>query len=449
MSNSKNQIGVGEYLTLIRNPITRLLHNVVAAGSSPSSSLPMIGSPTIAYGEGKISGGYHHGVAIGGDGFAYVCEVDGQNANNIAGNGSSSLSGLVKTPVGNAVYVKALNNAMQNVQNFGAGVAIVTGDGKLILLGNTQSGFRGDGSVGNAAETTPYTVPIPVAVTKIVGLSCLFALGVDGVVYRWGGQGVNDYQMQYFCGAFVGNPDFTRIGTVALPEKIVDITSMGWCTYAKGVSGKWYAWGYDGGYFLMPQNYQKLQYFDITSLLPKGNIVKLRCGVQATYCLMDNGDAYSWGDNMQAAIGNGSEGSFSNYFAPWPGSELTMPGGGEQTLPILTPYKMNPVGVSFVDFWVDNSLSMYYYFEDTNGNLWNGGRNKTYNLWNGQGGDSNTQGANPNKWDVLSPTKIVGFGDLSNVNSGGSTPPPTPPPTKKVIDHIQIFYTDGTNEIKP
>jgi hypothetical protein len=422
---AQNQLGPGEYLNLARHPKTKLLYDVCTAGTNLSSLQPLSNTITIAYGEGKISGGFHHGAAIGEDGNVYAYAYQGQNLNNIACTGAATISGLVKTPIGNATFVKSFNNSVG--QNYGSGIAAISG-GKVLLLGNTQSGFRGDGSAGSVSETTPFTVPIPVAVTKIVGLQCLFALGVDGKVYRWGGQGVGDYQMQFICGAFSSSPDFTRVGTVNLPESITDIAHGNGWTYAKGASGKWYAWGYDGGFFLRPDVYQQLGYYDVTNTLPKGNIIKLRCGLQATYCLMDDGSVYSWGDNMQAAIGNGQEGMFSNYTAPWPGIQLTMPNGGQITLPVLTPYKMNPAGISFVDLWVDNSLAMYYFLEDTNGNLWSGGRNKTFNLWNGVGGDSNTQGANPNKWDVLKPTSVAGFGSLSVV----SPPPANKPPVVSI-----------------
>jgi hypothetical protein len=189
---------------------------------------------------------------------------------------------------------------------------------------------------------------------------------------------------------------------------------------------------------MQPANSQKLQYFDVTATLPKGNIIQFGTGVQVTYCLIDDGSMYSWGDNMQAAIGNGKEGVFANFFAPWPGASITIPNSGAQALPVLTPFKMNPAGVSVVKFWVDNSLAMYYYFEDANGNLWNGGRNKDFVLWNGKGGDSNTMGAQPNLWDVLSPEQIIGFGPMTVV------PPVTPPPviTPKTVTAISIMI-DG------
>jgi hypothetical protein len=87
--------------------------------------------------------------------------------------------------------------------------------------------------------------------------------------------------------------------------------------------------------------------------------------------------------------------------------------------------------VVFVNVYTNIGDAFYVYAEDSNGNLWVWGRNKGFVLWNGQGGSSTDQASMPNKWDVLSPTKIPGFGTVV------VTPPPPPanvPPTAVVFN---------------
>lgn len=424
MQKNQYQIYPGEYNNYVRHPLSKLLYDVTAAGIGPGNISPLANIPAIANGDGAGSAALHHGAFIGQDGFAYaVGDV------NILGR--SALSGVIKTPVGNAKQVLAYANSGDNNGN---GIAVVTNSGKIILLGNTQSGFRGDGTAGSIFEPVPYTVSLPVATTKVAAASYFYALGSDGKVYRWGGSIQDSYRSQFCCGSFSAKPNLLSIGTVNLPESIVDIMGGAEVTYAVGASGEVYAWGYDGNYWMMPSASQTLQYFKIRALLPKGNIVQLALASQASYCLMDTGEAYSWGDNTQGLIGNGKEASFPNFVAPWNGGSLWQ----------STPYRIqdNPAvgnGVSFVKIFAGLGDSFYIFMEDANGNLRSWGRNKGFVLWNGQGGDSTTQSIQPNKWDITSPMKIVGFGSLPVIPS----PPPSPCPTIVKVN-TAITWSDGS-----
>lgn len=402
----KYQVYTGEYNTYVRHPATKLLYDVTSAGLIPANVSPLSGSPVIADEDQpgqlrKGSAALHHAAFIDKDG-------------NVWTRGDGTGYKLVKTPVTNAAQVIAYANSGDGISaGLGEGIATLTNDGKIILQGNTQSGFRGDGTEGNQTEGAPFTVTGIPAVKKIQAGSYFFALGTDGVVYHWGGTRRDPYWSQFSCGGFTGSPNLTKPTPMNLPEPIVDIEGGADWSYAVGQSGQKYAWGYDGHYWGNASQSQQLKYFNLSSLLTMpGTMVQLAIGSQASFGLMDNGDVWAWGDNTQAQIGNGKEASFANFVAPWNGGSLWQ----------LTPVKINPLGVAFVKVFTGIGDAFYVYAEDTNGNLWVWGRNKGFVLWNGVGGTSTQQDKQPNMWDVLSPTRIAGFGAVV-----AAPPPPVTP----------------------
>lgn len=429
MSNqlqSRYQLGPSEYANYVRSPFNKQLYDLSQVAQGKAN--PM-GTMKIADGEGKMSGGLHHAAFIGSDGIVYW----------IADTSNPS---LVATAVTNAAQVIAYDNGGPNL---GSGVATLTNDGKVILTGCTTSGFRGDGSAGNAVESTPWTVPLPVAIKKIAIGSYCFALGVDGKIYHWGGSSQDPYWAQFICGAFtpgISSAAFLKPSVVNLPEPIVDISGGSTWAYAKGQSGKWYVWGYDSHYWGTTAN--SVTFYDNTSFLaPAGSIVKLVVGSQATYALNDKGQAFAWGDNTQGAIGNAQEGP----------TALKTGVAGNLELWVLKPTLINPTGVTFVNIWADISLIFYAIAEDTNGNLYTWGRNKYDVLGNGKTMTDDQNANKSNMLDVLIPTKITAFGDASGIQPGGitTTPPPvvTPPiqPAPRTVKSLQVVIFGDTVDI--
>ncbi|HLZ87228.1 MAG TPA: alpha/beta fold hydrolase [Puia sp.] len=406
----KYQIYPGEYDNWVRHPKTKLLFDIVS-----SSTESVAGLPAIADGDGKGSASLHTAGFIGVDGYVYVW---GDNACNISGLGLKlPWIGMTKTAVSNARQVVAYANSGDGSgQGLGYGFAIVTNDNKLTLLGNTQSGFRGDGTEGNKAEPGPYRVTvIGKPVQKVAVGSFIYVLYKDGTVDSWGGTR-RKYYPTLVLGRGVDNPDPTRPGAMKFPEPIVDLVGGGEWTYFKGRSGAIYGVAYNPRYLGLGANVSARNTpFNLTKTLGlPGNPVQLAAGSQASYALMSNGDAYAWGDNTQAAIGNGKEAQFANFIAPW--------GGG--LLWVDKPVKINPAGVSFVKLFTGIGDAFYVVAEDNNGHLWVWGRNKGHVLWNGQGSpDGNIQATQPNRWDIPTPTKIDGFdrnnGQASGQGSGG------------------------------
>lgn len=396
LSAQKYQVYPGEYDNWVRHPTTRMLYNVVA-----NSNDPVPGIPAVADGEGKGSAALHTAGFIGVDGFAYVW---GDNTCNISGLGLKLPTlEMTKTAVGNARQIVAYANSGEGSgPGLGYGFAIVTNDNKLVLLGNTQSGFRGDGTEGNKAEQRPYRVTaVSKPILKVVAGSFIYVLYTDGTVDSWGGTR-RPYYPTFTLGRGVDNPDPTRPGAMKFPEPIVDLAGGGDWTLFKGKSGALYGVAYGTRYLGVGPNVPGRNIpFNLTKVLGlPGNPVQLAVGAQASYVLMANGDAYAWGDNTQGAIGNGKEAKFANFAAPWNGGILW----------VDKPVKINPAGVSFVRLFASIGDAFYAVAEDRNGHLWVWGRNKGYVLWNSQGSPDPTIQANqPNRWDVVAPMKIDGF----------------------------------------
>ncbi|HEY4110779.1 alpha/beta fold hydrolase [Puia sp.] len=399
------QVYPGEYDNWVRHPKSKRVFNIVSSSTEPVADLP-----AIADGEGKGSASLHTAGFIGVDGFAYVW---GDNVCNISGRGLKAASiGATKTAVSNARQIVAYANSGDGSgPGMGYGFAIVTNDNKLTLLGNTQSGFRGDGTEGNRAEPAPYVVTaIKKPIRKVAVGSFVYVLYMDGTVDSWGGTRLK-YYPTYVLGRGVDNPDPTRPGVMKFPEPIVDLDGGGAWTYFRGKSGAIYGVAYNTRYLgLGPDVSGRNIPFNLTKTLRlPGNPAQLAVGTQASYALMSNGDVYAWGDNTQAAIGNGQEAKFENFVAPW--------GGG--SLWVDKPLKINPAGVSFVKLFTSIGDAFYVVAEDKSGQLWVWGRNKGHVLWNGRGSaDPTIQASQPNKWDVLAPMKIAGFSQAQGQAQG-------------------------------
>ena len=444
LSAQKFQVYPGEYDNWVRHPKTKMLYNVVA-----SSVDPVPGLPAIADGEGKGSAALHTAGFIGVDGFAYVW---GDNTCNISGLGLKLPAlAMTKTAVGNARQIVAYGNSGDGSgPGLGYGFAIVTNDDKLVLLGNTQSGFRGDGTEGNKAEPRPYRVTaISKPILKVAVGSFVYVLYKDGTVDSWGGTR-RKYWATFLLGRGVENPDATRPGAMKFPEPIVDMAGGGDWSLFKGRSGALYGVAYNTRYLGVGPNVPgRTTPFELSKTLGLPGVpVQIAVGCQAAYVLMANGDVYAWGDNTQAAVGNGQEAKFANFAAPW--------GGG--SLWVDKPVKINPAGVAFVKVFADIGDAFYAVAEDRGGSLWVWGRNKGYVLWNGQGSpDPTIQATQPNRWDVLAPMKIGGFAAKAAVaakaggaalgKTGGAILAKTGPPVPVAIEssvHNSVPTQAGT-----
>jgi hypothetical protein len=448
---SKQTIIMGEYDSLYEDLVKKTLISCVTgpkkAQPLTDGTIPVI--PQIIGGHGGL---HHYGfIDIHGDVW-----VSGENRNNIALNGITGYVDLVHIGVGNAKQLQCYNNGAGS-DRMNNGVAILTQDGKIILVGSTESGFRNDGSPGVAIEPTPFFVPGLPVVTKIAVGGYFYALGADGVVHQWGGTVQDPYWRSFSAGRYgpTISQDFTIAAVLPFPEPIVDIAGGGDMALALGASGTLYGWAYRANYIgVLNTTLWGQKVYNLTQLLKlPTNIKQIGVGTEACYVVTTDGLAYSWGNNTQAACGNGQEGNFNNQTTPAPWG----PQDGVSVY-VGVPYLMNsnpvfPAGTKINYIWAGIGDVFYYFLEDQDGAVWAGGRNKGRVIPDGKNTGTSQENADfPNRWDVLSPEKLT----VIPMPAPVVVPPPvnkqpvaTIAPVPAVMLPSNLVSLDGSGSIDP
>ncbi|HEY0216223.1 MAG TPA: hypothetical protein VGC57_07520, partial [Cellulomonas sp.] len=187
--------------------------------------------------------------------------------------------------------------ALGTYHSLGVGV-----DGLVYAWGRNNGGQLGDGSTTDSP--TPLVVPLPsgTEVTEVAaGVAFSAALTVDGQVYTWG----NNVYGQLGDGTTTSSP--TPV-LAQLPSG-VPITSIAvgyFHLIATAADGTVYAWGYNGSGQLGDGT-------TTTSSLPV--VVQVPAGVAFTELLAagyhsvalgTDGNVYSWGDNRDGELGDGT-----------------------------------------------------------------------------------------------------------------------------------------------
>lgn len=402
--NPVNILGPGEYNCFAISPADKALYDF-AAGIP--ARIPLIEMAV------DVKGCLHHQVAIGVSGSLYRW---GKSA-----GGEIPGASVITTP--NPVLVPGIGNVKQAIPYSnsigGNGVLILKNDGSVWVLGNTQTGMRGDGSQGNFDDATVFQVPLPagVVIKKIgAGVFCA-ALDTTGTIWTWGSGGPagdNVWMPTYLLGRGKDNPDYTRPGKVSLPGPAADISAGGRFNYAILASGQLYGWGQYPEYLtgsaiqsapIAGGNTPVL--LDKLLNLPKP-VASLAISTVATYAILSDGSLWAWGDNACGFIGNGKEINFATYKNSSGASAPFAWDWGRMELP-QSPIQIAP-GVQFAAVFTGLGDVFYAYAEDVNGNLYSWGRNKNFVLGNGQGTTNSDDQANfPNSWDAPYITGIAPF----------------------------------------
>lgn len=426
----KNKIGPGEYNNWAIGPDGNLYD---LAAPKPV----LISSPSSPW---DVRGCLHHQAYIDKAANLYVWGKSAAGETGAATTTTTTPQLVSKdikgNPFGLVLQVEPYCNAIG-----GNGYLILKGDGTVWIMGNTQTGMKGDGTAGDANTIAPTQVVFPagVVITKIGAGVCCGALDATGGLWMWGSDVPNQYYKTYTLARGADNPDATKPGKVALPWAATDICVGGFFNYAVSASGSLAGWGYYPDYLTGVKGAVKAGNTPVVldSLLKlPAPVAKVFMSVIATYVILTTGKLWAWGDNAVGACGNGVELNFATYKTPyaWDWGLMELPQAPVAIMPTKT---FNWVFASLGD-------AFYYLAEDTDGNLYSAGRNKGFVLANGLGStDSNLQSAKPNLWDVPLLTAINPFGNIV------VAPPVVVPPVVKTIDHIDVYYTDGTKDTLP
>jgi len=363
----------------------------------------------------------------------------------------------------------------------GFGIAATT-NGLVYTWGSNFDGALGDGTTTDNPTPTLVNLPSGVQITKVAGGSNFaLALASDGTVYAWGtnsfgqlgiGTNVNSFTpvqvssltdiSSIYAGATFsyaidgdgvlhawGNNSGSQLGdgttvqrrtpvTISLPADVATVSAFEESSLARLANGDVYGWGYGGNGQLGAGNTNNSA-VPVKALIPSGvSIVDVGMGSSSGYAVADNGDLYSWGYNINGALGNGT-----NVNSDTPALAST------------------PAGVRFVS--VDGGSANGMAVTESGAIYAWGGSNSAGTHGNGGTATSNVPVLGPNftpssvVFDTTAGTSFSAAGDVATVTSpahaaglvdvvvtstlfGGTSPTPTT---------AELTFVDGFRYIAP
>ena len=431
----KYLVANGEYQNFILNNTTQTLYGLGTGGNGIGSNTAVLGYATpcqFPAANTKIkfaAGGLHTGTAIDVNGNVYFT---GANEDGSMGNGTTtgSASSFVQVttdslgnPFTNVTNLVMASTSFTGGQGYGAIIFAIKADGTLWVWGNTQGGYRGNGTYG-MVNTRPVQItgfPAGTVITKVVVQDIVIALDSAGNVWTWAGNGSNS--------PLLGNTSRANYETpqiLSLPGKAKDIAGGGLWSYALLTNGSLYGWGLYLGYMGVGAtasagwtNQAAPLLLDADLNLPKP-IAHISCNATTTYVILTDGTMWSWGGNECGQAGAGYELNYALY------TTNPAPYGGTAPAPYAWNWDMSnaqcqqhkPVqiapGISNFVALSEGTAAVFYKFAvDANGQLYAWGRNK-YGVQGNGVMDANPINGNigsvyPNSWDVPYVTAINPF----------------------------------------
>lgn len=294
-------------------------------------------------------------------------------------------------------------------------------DGTVWIWGSTAFGLRGNGTNSlNSEAHKPVQIPFPAGV-HIVDIAISFvgiALDDQGNVWTWGASDANYNKVLLARGP---TPDALNPTKITLPSGRTGKQIAGGGSLQSFVlldNGSLIGWTYGTSRYLgtvantdmTVTNYQPwLLDSIITNKLPSP-IDSVVVNSQYTYLLLQNGQIWGWGENVQGCAGNGTESNMALYhgnngyqYYAW--DQSGSPIQNYQPLAQICPGINN-----FTKVFGGTVLSWYTFLENSGDSLIIFGRGKGGILGNGWTGkdivDQDLKSARPNSWDVPDPTIV-------------------------------------------
>ena len=418
-------IGSGEYQNFIIDNTTHTLYSLgTGAGKGIGSNTANVGYatpaqfPTANAQIKYVASGLHTSAAVDMSGNVYFT---GGNEDGSMGNGTTtgSASSFVQ------VTTDSLGNPFTNVSSLAMGSAVFSGgagygacifavknDGTLWVWGNTQGGYRGDGTYGQV-NTRPVQVPFPAGtvITKVLESNIAMALDANGNVWTWAGNGPNNCLL-----GSTSRTDYMTPQKVNLPGPAKDIAGGGMWEYALLKSGNLYGWGLYQGYMgvgaAVGQGWVNTPAPILldAQLNLQAPIAQITCNRTSTYVILTDGTLWAWGGNECGQIGEGAELDYSKYtINPAPYGGTPTPYAWDWNLAACEWQQHKPIQVApginnFVGLGQGQETVFYMFAVDANGQLYSWGRNKAGVLGNGVMDGNYQNGAiaatYPNSFDV-------------------------------------------------
>jgi alpha-tubulin suppressor-like RCC1 family protein len=413
LAQPKYLVGLGEYQCFIINTGTGKLYgvgnNIAALGVRPDDGTPGIPVPvrvpdSLSFID--VASGLHNSLAVDNHGGVWTW---GFNSMGESGMGTTDAP---ESPLPTRIPTDSMGRPFDNVvkvvvwaSNKSNGNIAVKSDGTVWIWGNTAEGMRGDGQYGQV-NTRPVQVPMPQnkKIVKVVASAVIIALASDGTVWTWGG----DNRKELLGTNMV---DYTHPHQLPLPQKAKDIATGGFYSYALGVDGRLYGWGYYTSYMCMgPGGFQHSPPpppvpQDLTSSLHLPlRIASVSCNSTCTHVILTDGTLWGWGDNTSGSVGNGKEPDYSRHIPPY-----SWDWGPGQML-VEKPVRLAPGVHDFIRVFGGAAGIFYCYAITSTGQLYSWGRNKGAVLGNGVvGATPDIMAVYPNSWDVTEVTPVDPF----------------------------------------
>jgi len=440
-SSARYSIGSGEYQNFILDNTTHTLYGLGTGGNGEGTNTGVMGLPipcqfpTANTKIKFVASGLHTAACIDMSGNVYFT---GPNEDGTMGNGTTTgypksfvqvTTDSLGNPFNNVVYLRMASAIFTGGVGYGAIIYAIKADGTLWVWGNTQGGYRGDGTYGQV-NTRPVQVPFPAGtvITKVMVQNIAIALDNTGKVWTWGGNGGKNVLL-----GLLSRTDYAHPNILTLPGAAKDIAGGGLFSYALLNDGSLYGWGLYQGY--MGVGAVAASGYTMTAspilLNPSLNlpnpIAKISANQTTTYAILTDGSLWAWGGSECGQAGNGTHIDYSKY------TVNPAPYGGT-----LTPYAWNwdmstaqcqqhkPVNIApginnFVELSEGVQAVFYEFAVDANGQLYSWGRNKYGVLANGVMDANYVNGTigsiYPNSWDVPYITAINPFSANKTIQS--------------------------------
>jgi len=250
-----------------------------------------------------IACGHYHGLAVGSDGNVYAW---GMNNNGQLGNGTTTDSDVpVKVNLPGGFTPAKLCAGWY--YSFALGT-----DGSLYAWGGNGQGQLGIGSTTNAPQ--PALVPLPTGVTKWTaiygGIYFTAAMGDDGNLYEAGVVNVsNNYGELGTGSATASSSTFVKANMPAGVTSWKGIALTGSSVLAIGGDNVLYGWGYGGSGEMgngTGGSEAAINPVPVKVSMPTGvTAVQVSAGRNHGLALGSDGNIYVWGQGTQGQIGNG------------------------------------------------------------------------------------------------------------------------------------------------
>jgi len=432
---SRYSIGSGEYQNFILDNTTQTLYGLGSGGNGIGTNTGVPGLPIpcqfpaagtkIKY----VASGLHTAACIDINGNVYFT---GPNEDGSAGNGTTTgwptafapvPTDSLGNPFTNVTSLRMASSIFTGGAGYGAIIFATKSDGTLWVWGNTQGGYRGNGTYGEV-NTRPVQVtafPAGTVITKVIVQNIAIALDSAGNVWTWGGNGGDNCLL-----GSITQPDYTHPHIISLPSRAKDIAGGGLFSYALLANGSLYGWGLYQGYMGVGAtagsgwtNTPAPILLDAQLNLPH-QISKISTNNTSTYVILTDGTLWAWGGNECGQIGNGQELNYAIYTinpAPY-GGTTPEPYAWNWDMSTAQLQQHKPIQVApgisnFVELSEGVEAVFYKFAVDANGQMYSWGRNKYGVLANGVMDANYVSGEigsiYPNSWDVPYITAINPF----------------------------------------